>query len=84
MAAQPLRRFEFNPSEDARSMSALERGYCERNRVSVSTTDVLPLLLDAALANRAWIEDFAEDTIDIPQDMYEVLLAYRRYRSEAA
>jgi hypothetical protein len=53
-------------------------------QVSVSTADVLPLLLDAALTNRAWLEDFADDTMEIPRDLYEVLLAYRQYRQAAA
>ncbi len=57
--------------------------YCEPQNVSVRAIDLLPLLVDAALTNRAWLEDFAEDNIMIPQDLYEVLLAYRQYRRSA-
>lgn len=55
----------------------------EPGNVSVKAHDVLPLLVDAALTNRAWLEDFADDAIQIPQDLYEVLLAYKRYRGAA-
>jgi hypothetical protein len=38
---------------------------------------MLPLLLDAIHNDRAWLEDFADDVIHVPQDLYEVLVAYR-------
>jgi hypothetical protein len=45
--------------------------------VNVRLADLLPLLLDAMQKNRAWIKDFDEDLISVPQDLYEVALAYR-------
>ena len=77
MAAQSLRL--LNPHSSYEASLA-----CEPVRVSVSAGDLIPLLLDAALANRAWLEDFADDNIEITQDLYEVLIAYRRFRVEAA
>lgn len=50
---------------------------CEPETVSVSVGDMVPLLLDAAITNRLWLEDFADETVSISQDFYEVLLAYR-------
>ncbi len=84
MAAQSLRMLDFSSKHENHPPAELDEGFCQPSRVSVSTGDVLPLLLDAALANRAWLEDFADDTMEIPQDLYEVLVAYRRYRSDAA
>ena len=80
--SSPTLRFESqthaatNPSE--RQISAVEP-----DCVTVSVADVLPLMVEAALTNRAWIEDFADESLQIPQDMYEVLLAYHRYRAAA-
>lgn len=54
----------------------------QSKRVRVPLRVMIPLLLDAAMTNRAWLEDFAEDTADIPQDLYEILLAYRRIADE--
>ncbi len=77
MAAQSLRLLNPDSSYEAPLP-------CEPARISVSAGDLIPLLLDAALANRAWLEDFADDNIEITQDLYEVLIAYRRFRVEAA
>lgn len=46
--------------------------------VCVNAGEVLALMLHAARTNRAWLSDFAEESIQISQDMYEVLLAYKR------
>ena len=51
---------------------------CEAERVTVSAGDILPLLIDAAQSNRAWLEDFQDESLDISQELYEVLLAYKR------
>jgi hypothetical protein len=84
MAAQSLRLLDLNSNASAGSNLLHDRANYRPEQVSVSTADVLPLLVDAALTNRAWLEDFAEDTMDIPRDLYEVLLAYRQYRQAAA
>lgn len=52
----------------------------DQGQVSVRVTagETLALLLHAARTNRAWLNDFADETIVVSQDMYEVLLAYKR------
>ncbi len=84
MSAQSIRLLEMNSSTPSAVVTAADQKYCSPSHVRVSTGDVLPLLADAVLANRAWVEDFADDTMEIPQDLYEVLLAYRRFRQSAA
>lgn len=84
MSAQSLRLHDLNDSSHRTASLPSETEYCSSSHVRVSAGDVLPLLADAALTNRAWVEDFADDTMEIPQDLYEVLLAYRRFRQSAA
>ena len=84
MSAQSLRVLELNNLSHRTASLPPEADYCSSSHVRVSAGDVLPLLADAALTNRAWVEDFADDTMEIPQDLYEVLLAYRRFRQSAA
>lgn len=50
---------------------------CAAPLVPVSLSDVLPLLLHAAHTQRMWLDDFADETLEISQDLYEVLLAYK-------
>ena len=47
-------------------------------RVAVSVGDLLPLLADAWQTKRAWLHDFSGDRVIVSQDLYEVLLAYKR------
>ncbi len=47
-------------------------------RVAVSVSDLLPLLADAWQSRRAWLGDFSSDRVIVSQDLYEVLLAYKR------
>ncbi len=84
MAAQSHRLLDLNSKHKNHLHDESVVSYCEPARVCVSAQDLLPVLLDAALANRAWLEDFADDSIEISQDLYEVLLAYRRFRNAAA
>lgn len=49
----------------------------QSEQVHVSLGDMAPLLLHAANANKAWLRDFADDVVQIPRDLYEVLVAYR-------
>ena len=48
--------------------------------VEVSMSQIVPLLLDAAGSDRGWLQDFANDTVRIDADLYEVLLAYKQFR----
>ena len=48
-------------------------------KVSLSVSDALTLLMHAAQSNKAWLKDFADDSLEVSHDLYEVLLAYRRH-----
>ena len=45
---------------------------------------IVPLLMDAVSNDRAWLNDFAEDTIRIDADLYDVLLAYQQIQTRDA
>lgn len=47
------------------------------NLVAVRLSDILEPLLDAALGNRTFLRDFADDVLQIPTDLHDVLAAYR-------
>jgi|694.fasta_scaffold00198_24 hypothetical protein len=49
----------------------------QAEQVHVSLGDMAPLLMHAANANKAWLRDFSDDVVQIPRDLYEVLVAYR-------
>ena len=52
--------------------------------VTVPLGEVFPLLADAVRGDRAWLDDFADDEIQIPSDLYDVLMAYRHFRRPTA
>lgn len=49
----------------------------QHDTVTVSLGEALPLLADAILNNRTWLEDFEDDSVTLSADLYEVLQAYR-------
>lgn len=51
--------------------------------ISVRLADVSRALLDAARRNRAWLDDFADEEIQVSPDLYEILAAYVRMRPGA-
>lgn len=54
-------------------------GVCVPQTVSVRLGDLLPILVRAVQDRRAWVADFYDDTVDIPQDLYEVVLAFQHH-----
>lgn len=51
--------------------------------VSVRLAEILEPLLDAARFNRSFLRDFADDELQLPADLFEVLTAYKRVRLSA-
>lgn len=51
--------------------------------VNIRLADVSRALLDAARRNRAWLDDFADEEIQVSPDLYEILAAYVRLRPGA-
>lgn len=55
-------------------------GVVPPKRVEVSLAEIAPVLADAIAHQRGWLSDFANDTVSIDADLYEVLLAYQQMR----
>ena len=53
-------------------------------RVAVSVGDLMPILAEAWESRRAWLGDFSHDRIIVSQDLYEIMLAYKRLNKAAA
>ncbi len=51
--------------------------------VTRPASEIIPLLADAYASRRTWLEDFADDEVSIPADLYEVLVAYRFFNRPA-
>ncbi|EMI18347.1 hypothetical protein RMSM_04735 [Rhodopirellula maiorica SM1] len=86
MASPKSRKLTVHHSEE-RKERELDRisGAAAPKTVDVSLKQIVPLLIDAEKSNRTWLADFADDTVRIDSDLYDVLLAYQQYRqSEAA
>ena len=76
-------RVYYGP-EDMVSEDRLPATIPLRESVTLSLSEVLPLLLDATKNRRQWISDFDDDEITISSDLYEVLLAYQLFRRPSA
>ncbi len=50
------------------------------DRVEIRLQDFAAMMMDAAATDRAWVQDFQDDQMAIPRDLYEVMLAYQRMR----
>ncbi len=81
MARNRLRVY-FGPEDDVMTASAPDSA--ARPMVTLPVGEVLPLLMEAVGSRRAWVDDFADDTLIISSDLYEVLLAYQHFRRPSA
>ena len=70
----------------SRQQRELDRitGNAEPKTVGIPLGKIVPLLMDAAQSDRAWLNDFSEDLVRIDADLYEVLLAYSDLTKRAA
>jgi len=52
-------------------------------QLSVRFAEIQALLTDAIHQDCSWLSDFADDNIQLTPDLYDVLMAYRRFRKSA-
>ena len=51
--------------------------------VTVRLGDISRALRDATRWNRTWLDDFADDEVQVSSDLYEIISAYMRLRPGA-
>lgn len=51
--------------------------------VNVSFGEITEILADASRSGRTWLQDFADDEVQISPDLYEILCSYRHLRPSA-
>ncbi|MEW4489645.1 hypothetical protein AB1L42_16300 [Thalassoglobus sp. JC818] len=51
--------------------------------ITMTFGELLEVIKDASRSGRTWIEDFHNDDVQIPEDLYDVLTEYRRLRPGA-
>ena len=51
--------------------------------MTVTLREISAVLAEAVSSRLSWLQDFADDQIQIPNDLYDVLVAYRRLRKSA-
>ncbi len=73
---------QCNSHGSAPSLSTHPSRYTQVDRVRVNAGETLALLLHAARTNRTWLNDFADETLEVSRDMYEILLAFKRIAIE--
>lgn len=82
MNTTPLRI--YHDPEGQTGAATLDREKPQREMVSLRLGEILPLLGEAVLSERTWLDDFANDEITVPNDLYKVVLAYRLCRRPTA
>ena len=55
----------------------------EEPKVSMSFGELSRIMRDAGLYDRTWLNDFEDDSVQVPEDLYEVLNSYWRMRPGA-
>ena len=74
----------YHGPDEAVSNTWVDQPPSGKRCVTLSVSDVLPLLADAAASRRTWLSDFDNDEITISTDLYEVLLSYQHFRRPSA
>lgn len=55
----------------------------EPPRVSMKFSEFFQIVSEASRFQRTWLRDFADDDVQVPEDLYEVLSAYWTLRPGA-
>lgn len=51
--------------------------------ITISFGELAAIVEDASRHRRAWLRDFYDDDVQVPEDLYEVLTEYSRLRPGA-
>ncbi len=62
----------------------LVTGLSPKRRVSLPLAKFTSILIDAAHQDRAWMDDFGDELIEMNADLHEILMAYQNMRTSKA
>lgn len=62
--------------------AALLSNSTHERRMTVRLDQIYPALLDALSHGRAFLSDFDDETIEVSEDLYDVLLAYQHFQQD--
>lgn len=73
-------------ASDHRRERELDRicGINQPKSVTIPLATMVPLLIEASENNRAWLQDFQDETVRIDSDLYEVLMACQALQTSKA
>ena len=71
-------RFDLNGKQIRQSADCLH----SQSSVSVSFGNLLPMLEEAIVSRRLWVNDFADEQIKVSTDLYDVIQAFRYFNAE--
>jgi hypothetical protein len=73
-----------NTASDPRWVRELDQiaGTGPKKNCSMPLKMLVPLLITAQRQNSSWLQDFADDVVEIDADLHEVLLAYQKLQNE--
>ena len=70
-----LRLFGDTPFEGSEPVTA--------PTVTIDLAELVDVLRHAVESDRVWVDDFGDEAVQVSQDFYEILAAYRRLRDAA-
>ncbi len=83
MQATPTLRVYRGPEEET-APAPVATMSSDNEQITAKASHLLPLMANAILSQRTWLDDFAEDEITVSADLYEVLMAYQHFRRPVA
>jgi len=57
--------------------------YAPTPTLTIPFGELVSIIEEAGRARRMWVRDFADDEVEVPEDLYEVLAEYHRLRPGA-
>lgn len=84
MRTTSLRIYRGPEESEAAEAAPTARMSADNQSVTAKASHLMPLLADAVLSQRTWLEDFADDEVTVSADLYEVLMAYQHFRRPVA
>ncbi|QDT70546.1 hypothetical protein MalM25_34940 [Planctomycetes bacterium MalM25] len=84
MRTTSLRIYRGPEESEAAETAPTARMSADNQSVTAKASHLMPLLADAVLSQRTWLEDFADDEVTVSADLYEVLMAYQHFRRPVA